>query len=41
LKALHAKIGELALENDFFVGRARQGRPAERQEMIDRDHDCP
>jgi hypothetical protein len=28
LKVLHAKIGELTLENDFFLRRARQGRPA-------------
>ncbi|QLD42169.1 IS3-like element ISRj2 family transposase [Bradyrhizobium diazoefficiens] len=39
LKALHAKIGELALENDFFVRRAHQGGPAERKAMIDRGHD--
>ncbi|MCP3462001.1 MULTISPECIES: IS3 family transposase [unclassified Bradyrhizobium] len=39
LKALHAKIGELALENGFFVRRAHQGGPAERKAMIDRDHD--
>ncbi|WP_432806825.1 IS3 family transposase [Methylocystis echinoides] len=41
LKALHAKIGELALENGFFVRRAQQGRPAERKAMIDRSHDLP
>ncbi|WP_424579073.1 IS3-like element ISRj2 family transposase [Bradyrhizobium sp. USDA 241] len=39
LKALHAKIGELALENGFFVRRAHQDGPAERKAMIDRDHD--
>ncbi|WP_340672213.1 IS3-like element ISRj2 family transposase [Bradyrhizobium ottawaense] len=39
LKALHAKIGELALENGFFVRRAHQGGPAERKAMIDRGHD--
>ncbi|WP_461330804.1 IS3-like element ISRj2 family transposase [Bradyrhizobium liaoningense] len=39
LKALHAKIGELALENDFLFRRAHQGGPAERKAMIDRDHD--
>ncbi|MEY9546324.1 putative transposase [Bradyrhizobium japonicum] len=39
LKALHAKIGELALEKRFFVRRAHQGGPAERKAMIDRDHD--
>ncbi|MBK6304755.1 MAG: IS3 family transposase [Gemmatimonadetes bacterium] len=38
VKTLHAKIGELALENGFFRTRARQGRPAERQAMIDRTH---
>ncbi|VFU10929.1 transposase [Methylocella tundrae] len=41
LKALHAKIGELALENDFFGRRAHQGRHAERKAMIDRNHDLP
>nr|WP_281805773.1 IS3 family transposase [Methylocystis echinoides] len=41
LKALHAKIGELALENDFLFRRAQQGRPAERKAMIDRSHDLP
>ncbi|MDG2284552.1 MAG: IS3 family transposase [Alphaproteobacteria bacterium] len=36
VKTLHAKIGELALENGFFVRRARQGGSvAERKEMID------
>ncbi|WP_461324839.1 IS3-like element ISRj2 family transposase [Bradyrhizobium diazoefficiens] len=39
LKALHAKIGELALETIFFVRRAHQGGPAERKAMIDRGHD--
>src|SRR3982750_1039122 len=32
---LHAKIGELTLENDFFGGCARQGGFAERKAMID------
>ena len=41
LKSLHAKIGELALENDFFVRCAQQGRPAERKAMINREHDLP
>ncbi len=41
VKTLHAKIGELALENDFFRTRARQGQPAERQTMIDRTHALP
>jgi hypothetical protein len=36
VKTLHAKIGELALENDFFVRSARQGRSvAGRKKMID------
>jgi hypothetical protein len=40
VKSLHAKIGELTLENDF--GRsAQQSRPAERKAMIDRAHDLP
>ncbi|MGZ8245663.1 IS3 family transposase [Methylomagnum sp.] len=39
LKALHAKIGQQALENRFFIRRARQGRKAERKAIIDRDHD--
>ncbi|MBL9058416.1 MAG: IS3 family transposase [Mangrovicoccus sp.] len=39
VKSLHAKIGELTLENGFFVRRARQGGSvAERKTMIDRDH---
>ena len=33
----HAKIGQLALENDFLDG-AHQGGIAERKAMIDRDH---
>lgn len=37
VKGLHAKIGELTRENDFRT-RARQGRPVERQAMIDRQH---
>ncbi|TXC62100.1 IS3 family transposase [Piscinibacter aquaticus] len=41
LKALHAKIGQLALENDFLGRRAQQGRVAERKAMIDRDHRLP
>ena len=40
LKALHAKIGELALENDLDR-RAQQGRHAERKAMIDRDTSFP
>ncbi|MDQ2929285.1 MAG: IS3 family transposase [Gemmatimonadota bacterium] len=38
VKTLHAKIGEITLENGFFRTRARQGRVAERQAMIDRTH---
>jgi transposase-like protein len=38
VKTLHAKIGELTLENDFVRG-ARQGRSlGERKAMIDRTH---
>ncbi|WP_443083638.1 IS3 family transposase [Variovorax sp. WDL1] len=37
LKALHAKIGQLTLENDFLEGRAHQSGIAERKAMIDRD----
>src|SRR5260221_6484879 len=38
VKSLHAKIGELTLENDFC---AQQGGIAERKAMIDREHDLP
>ncbi|MCH7916206.1 MAG: IS3 family transposase [Deltaproteobacteria bacterium] len=41
IKALHAKIGELILENGFFRRSAHQGRPAERKTMIDRTHPLP
>ncbi|MEX0927167.1 MAG: IS3 family transposase [Dehalococcoidia bacterium] len=41
LKALHAKIGELALENGFFRVSAHKGRPAERKAMISRSHRLP
>ncbi|MDF3089172.1 IS3 family transposase [Burkholderia semiarida] len=41
LKALHAKIGQLALENDFLGRRAHQGGLAERKAMIDRTHALP
>ncbi|MBF0335982.1 MAG: IS3 family transposase [Alphaproteobacteria bacterium] len=41
LKDLHAKIGQLALENDFLFRRAHQGRHVERKAMIDRDHGLP
>ncbi|MBE0703701.1 MAG: IS3 family transposase [Afipia sp.] len=39
LKALHAKIGELTLENDFLGRRAHKSGIAERKKMIDRNHD--
>ncbi|WFR97879.1 IS3 family transposase [Rhizobium tumorigenes] len=38
VKTLHAKIGELTLENGFFIRCARQGGIAGRKEMIDRSH---
>nr|WP_306263363.1 IS3 family transposase [Pararhizobium sp. IMCC3301] len=39
VKSLHAKIGQLTLENGFFRRSARQGRSsAERKEMTDRNH---
>ncbi|MBX3704868.1 MAG: IS3 family transposase [Steroidobacteraceae bacterium] len=41
LAPLHAKIGQLALENDFLGTRAHQGGIAERKAMIDRDHALP
>ncbi|OWT58242.1 IS3 family transposase [Candidimonas nitroreducens] len=41
LKVLHAKIGQLTLENGFFRGRAHQGGMAERKAMIDRTHTLP
>ena len=41
LKALHAKIGELALENDFLSGALSKAGTAERKAMIDRNHDLP
>ncbi|MBA3810313.1 MAG: IS3 family transposase [Caulobacteraceae bacterium] len=41
VKTLHARIGELTLENDFLGRRAHQGRHAERKAMIDRSHELP
>ncbi|WP_168266316.1 IS3 family transposase [Rhizobium leguminosarum] len=38
VKTLHAKIGELTLENGFFIRCARQSGIAGRKEMIDREH---
>ncbi|MGH0004185.1 IS3 family transposase [Pseudovibrio ascidiaceicola] len=39
IKHLHAKIGELTLENDFLFRSAHKSGLAERQKMIDRNHD--
>src|SRR5262249_3279480 len=41
VRSLHAKIGELTLENDFFRRRAHPGGIAERKVMIDGEHDLP
>ncbi|MDR4495701.1 MAG: IS3 family transposase [Nitrospirales bacterium] len=41
VKSLHAKIGELTLENGFFRNCAHQSGRAERQTMIDRTHQLP
>ncbi|WP_425127106.1 IS3 family transposase [Burkholderia gladioli] len=41
VKTLHAKIGQLSLENDFLKRRAHQGGIAERKTMIDRTHALP
>jgi putative transposase len=41
VKELHAKIGPLAMENDFFRRHARSYRRCERQAMIDRRHRLP
>src|SRR6202030_3078381 len=41
IKSLHAKIGELTLEERFFRKCAQQGGFAERKTMIDRAHDLP
>ncbi|UCE71855.1 MAG: IS3 family transposase [Nitrospiraceae bacterium] len=41
VKELHAKIGQLAMENDFLFSGARAHRRAERKEMIDREHELP
>ena len=38
LKVLHAKIGQLTRENDFFSRGAHQGRMAERNAMMDSIH---
>ena len=39
VKSLHAKIGELTLENDFLEGALTKAGIAERKAMIDREHD--
>lgn len=41
LVPLHAKIGQLTLENIFFRARAHQSGIAERKAMINREHDLP
>ncbi|MBB6579832.1 transposase-like protein [Comamonas odontotermitis] len=41
LKALHAEIGQLKLENDFLEGVLIKRRHAERETMIDPDHNLP
>ncbi|QLH50698.1 MAG: IS3 family transposase [Candidatus Accumulibacter cognatus] len=41
LTKLHAKIGQLTLENGFFRTCAHPGGPAERKTMIDRNHKLP
>ena len=40
VKALHAKIGQLAMENDFLAGALGNPR-CERKAMIDRKHALP
>ncbi|MGZ9013095.1 MAG: IS3 family transposase [Burkholderiales bacterium] len=41
LKALHAKIGQQALEIDFLAGAPRSRQRCERKAMIDTDHRLP
>lgn len=41
VKTLHAKIGQLTLESDFFRGCAHKSGFAERKAIIDRNHDLP
>jgi hypothetical protein len=41
VKALHAKIGQLAMKNDLFIKRARANRRVERKKMMDREHTLP
>ena len=39
VKSLHAKIGQLTLENDFLEGALTKAGLSERKAMIDREHD--
>ena len=41
VKTLHAKVGQLTLENDFFVRSAHKSGHAERKKMINRHHPLP
>ena len=41
VKSLHAKIGELTVENGFFGRCARQGQSVEREVMTGRSHELP
>ena len=38
IRELHAKIGELTVERDFFVARVRSMSRSERRAMVMRDH---
>ncbi len=38
VRELHAKIGRLAVENDFFIRRAQEVSPAKKRSMIQRNH---
>jgi|APSaa5957512535_1039671.scaffolds.fasta_scaffold16110_4 putative transposase len=40
-KTLHAKVGQLILENDFFIRSAHKCGHAERKKMINRHHPLP
>ncbi|MDO9230716.1 MAG: IS3 family transposase [Syntrophales bacterium] len=41
VKDLHAKIGQLSMENDFLFRRARSDRRCERKMMIDKEDKLP
>jgi hypothetical protein len=41
IKALHAKIGELTLENDFFESALDKAGLLSARRLIDHDHDLP